>query len=148
MYSRKGRDKCHPTNDMSADKHDDTTIEAITERVGAWLKAARQRAGLTQHQASDLSGVHFGVVTRCEGGRDLMASNFLRLVWLYGADVGLAELLEAITTAQHRLRAVAEPSAAYEIRARVLKSTDPLPTSRAGAANAEVSEKVNRRRRA
>lgn len=135
-------------NNMTSEKHEPEPLPmAIAKRVGAWLKAARLRAGLTQIQAAQLSGVHFGVVRSCESGRDLMASSFLRLVWLYGGDVGFGALIDTISKEQHRLHAVAEPTVAYEIRERVLKGTDPVPAAR-GASNAGADGGgVPRRRR-
>ena len=135
---------------MAIEGHKSDSV--VSRMVGEWLAKARRSAGLTQLQAAALSGVHFGVVSRCEQGRDLMTSSFLRLVWLYGAEASLTVLLEDISA---RVRPptsrVAERSPrGYRLP---LGGTDPIPVPRpagsgseAGAAAPRAGEKKRSRK--
>lgn len=57
--------------------------------TAARLKAARERAGLTQKQAAEAAGVHQVSVARWETGRAIGARDVARLAQVYGVPVGV-----------------------------------------------------------
>lgn len=81
-------------------------------QIGNWLRDARKRARLTQHQAAHGSGVGYGVVTSSEQGRAPELLNFLRLVVYYGAEKALLTLLQAEQSQGLR---VAERESKYDV---------------------------------
>lgn len=54
-------------------------------QISRWLKAARQRAGLTQFDAANQAGVSYGVVTNSEQTGAIMAVNLVALLVAYDA---------------------------------------------------------------
>lgn len=57
--------------------------------VGAALKAAREKAGLSQAEASRRSGVHWVHLSRLEGGKvNPTVRTLVRLAEVYGVEVG------------------------------------------------------------